>query len=248
MTIKDVEQQLGVPRATIRFYERERLISPVRGSNGYRDYSADDVSRLKEIILLRKIGLSVNDVEDILDGARILPEVLEENIKKLQTQMEELNGAITLTKKIQNDSLDTNRLDIDKYWDILEDEERKGGKFMDIAKDIARSEKRVIFSFKGWTDRDCNLYNSASDIVKFCGLVILIACIYCLVRNEWSVKNFVFGMSGILALAAVEGILSIPLYFLSKKYKWVKENRIKALIISMVIIAAVFFVVAMILN
>ena len=96
MTIKDVEQQLGVPRATIRFYERERLISPVRGSNGYRDYSADDVSRLKEIILLRKIGLSVNDVEDILDGARILPEVLEENIKKLQTQMEELNGAITL--------------------------------------------------------------------------------------------------------------------------------------------------------
>ena len=98
MTIKDVEQQLGVPRATIRFYERERLISPVRGSNGYRDYSADDVSSLKEIILLRKIGLSVNDVEDILDGARILPEVLEENINKLQTQMEELNGAITLTK------------------------------------------------------------------------------------------------------------------------------------------------------
>ena len=119
---------------------------------------------------------------------------------------------------------------------------------MDIAKDIARTEKRVIFSFMGWTDRDGNLYNSASDIGKFCGLVILIACIYCLVRNEWSVKNFVFGMSGILALAAVEGILSIPLYFLSKKYKWVKENRIKALIISMVIIAAVFFVVAMILN
>lgn len=248
MTIKDVEQQLGVPRATIRFYERERLISPVRGSNGYRDYSADDVSRLKEIILLRKIGLSVNDVEDILDGARILPEVLEENIKKLQTQMEELNGAITLTKKIQNDSLDTNRLDIDKYWDILEDEERKGGKFMDIAKDIARTEKRVIFSFMGWTDRDGNLYNSASDIGKFCGLVILIACIYCFIKNEWSLKNFAFGMSGVLVLIAVEGILSIPLYFLGKKFKWVTENRTKALLISMVIIAAVFFVVAMILN
>ena len=126
MTIKAVEQQLGVPRATIRFYEKEKLISPIRGGNGYRDYSADDVSRLKEIILLRKIGLSVNDVEDILDGARTLTEVLEENINKLQTQREELNGAIVLTKKIQNDSLDTNRLDIDKYWNILEDEERKG--------------------------------------------------------------------------------------------------------------------------
>lgn len=248
MTIKDVEQQLGVPRATIRFYEKEKLISPIRGSNGYRDYSADDVSRLKEIILLRKIGLSVNDVEDILDGARNLPEVLEENIKKLQTQMEELNGAIVLTKKIQNDSLDTNRLDIDKYWNILEDEERKGGKFMDIAKDIVRTEKGVVFSFMGWTDRDGNLYNSASDIGKFCGLVILIACIYCVVRNEWSAKNFVFGMSGVLVLIAVEGIISIPLYFLSKKSEWVKENRIKALIISMGIVAAVFVVAAMILN
>ena len=248
MTIKDVEQQLGVPRATIRFYEREKLISPIRGSNGYRDYSADDVSHLKEIILLRKIGLSVNDVEDILDGARNLPEVLAENINKLQTQMEELNGAIILTKKIQNDSLDTNRLDIDKYWTILEDEESKGGKFMDIAEDIARTEKRVIFSFMGWTDRDGNLYNSASDIGKFCGLVILIACIYCLVRNEWSVKNFVFGMSGVLVLVAVEGIISIPLYFLGKKFQWVAENRIKALIISMVIVAAVLVVVAMILQ
>lgn len=248
MTIKDVEQQLGVPRATIRFYEREKLISPIRGSNGYRDYSADDVSRLKEIILLRKIGLSVNDVEDILDGARTLTEVLEENIKKLQTQMEELNGAIILTKKIQDDSLDKNRIDIDKYWNILEDEERKGSKFMDIAKDIARTEKSVIFSFMGWTDRDGNLYNSASDIGKLCGLVILIACIYCVVRNEWSAKNFVFGMSGVLVLIAVEGILSIPLFFLSKKFEWVKDNRIKALIISMVIVAAVFVVAAMILN
>ena len=140
----------------------------------------------------------------------------EENINKLQTQREELNGAIVLTKKIQNDSLDTNRLDIDKYWNILEDEERKGGKFMDIAKDIVRTEKGVVFSFMGWTDRDGNLYNSASDIGKFCGLVILIACIYCVVRNEWSAKNFVFGMSGVLVLIAVEGILSIPLYFLRK--------------------------------
>ena len=37
MTIKEVEQLLEVPRATIRFYEKENLIKPVRESNGYRD-------------------------------------------------------------------------------------------------------------------------------------------------------------------------------------------------------------------
>ena len=36
MTIKEVEQYLEVPRATVRFYEKEGLISPERGGNGYR--------------------------------------------------------------------------------------------------------------------------------------------------------------------------------------------------------------------
>ena len=43
MTIKEVEQNLNVPRATVRFYEKEGLLSPVRGENGYREYSEEDV-------------------------------------------------------------------------------------------------------------------------------------------------------------------------------------------------------------
>lgn len=34
MMIKDIEQTLGVPRATIRFYEKEGLINPKREENG----------------------------------------------------------------------------------------------------------------------------------------------------------------------------------------------------------------------
>jgi len=39
MTIKELEQELEIPRATIRFYEKENLISPKRGANSYREYS-----------------------------------------------------------------------------------------------------------------------------------------------------------------------------------------------------------------
>lgn len=76
MTIKEVEQILGIPRATVRFYEREGLIDPQREENGYRDYSQTDVIRLKKIVILRKIGLSVNDILDIFDGAKKMPEAL----------------------------------------------------------------------------------------------------------------------------------------------------------------------------
>lgn len=58
MTIKEVEQCLEVPRATVRFYEKEGLINPQRGDNGYREYSEADVQTLKKIIILRMLGLN----------------------------------------------------------------------------------------------------------------------------------------------------------------------------------------------
>lgn len=59
MTIKEVEQELGIPRANIRFYEKKNLLHPERGENTYREYSEEDVATLKKIIILRKIGISV---------------------------------------------------------------------------------------------------------------------------------------------------------------------------------------------
>ena len=40
MTIKEVEEQTGLTRSNIRFYEKEKPIEPARNDkNGYRDYS-----------------------------------------------------------------------------------------------------------------------------------------------------------------------------------------------------------------
>ena len=80
MTIKEVEQYLEIPRATVRFYEKEGLIHPERGQNGYRTYSPEDITRLKQIIIFRKLGMKVTDIEDVLDGARLLSEAVSDNI------------------------------------------------------------------------------------------------------------------------------------------------------------------------
>ena len=47
MTIKEIEQITGLTRSNIRFYEKEKLISPVRNaSNGYREYSEEDIKTI----------------------------------------------------------------------------------------------------------------------------------------------------------------------------------------------------------
>ena len=57
MKIKDVEERTGLSRSNVRFYEKEKLIEPSRNeSNGYRDYSENDVENIKKIAYLRTLG------------------------------------------------------------------------------------------------------------------------------------------------------------------------------------------------
>ena len=43
MTSKEMEQRSGVPRANIRYYEAQGLLTPQRAKNGYREYSQADL-------------------------------------------------------------------------------------------------------------------------------------------------------------------------------------------------------------
>ena len=51
MNIRQIEEQLGIPRANVRYYEKEGLLHPQRGENNYRNYSEEDVETLKKIVL-----------------------------------------------------------------------------------------------------------------------------------------------------------------------------------------------------
>ena len=52
MNIAEVERRTGLTCANIRFYEKEGLVAPARGANGYRDYTEADVETLRKVRLL----------------------------------------------------------------------------------------------------------------------------------------------------------------------------------------------------
>ena len=66
MTIKEIETLSGLPRANIRYYESEGLISPKRAENGYREYSQADVNVLLRVKLLRALGLTVGQIKALV--------------------------------------------------------------------------------------------------------------------------------------------------------------------------------------
>lgn len=76
MTIREIEEKTGMTRANVRYYEREGLLSPVRGANNYRDYSEDDLAALKKIQLLWQLRVPVAEIVRLKNGEVSLDTVL----------------------------------------------------------------------------------------------------------------------------------------------------------------------------
>ena len=74
--IGEIAQQTGVSVETLRFYEKRRLLNaPPRTEGGFRLYSADAVQQVKFIKQAQSLGLTLDDVQQLLVGRQRRPQV-----------------------------------------------------------------------------------------------------------------------------------------------------------------------------
>jgi MerR family copper efflux transcriptional regulator len=67
MLIGELAQRLGVTRKTLRYYETVGLVPPAeRARSGYRTYPPEAVRRAQLVVGLRKIGLSLEQIQTVL--------------------------------------------------------------------------------------------------------------------------------------------------------------------------------------
>ncbi len=65
--IGELAERLGVTTKSIRFYEAGGLMpEPVRTASGYRDYAEADVERLTFIKTAQRLGLSLDEIREII--------------------------------------------------------------------------------------------------------------------------------------------------------------------------------------
>lgn len=219
MKIKDVETLLDIPKATIRFYEKEGLLSPQRRENSYREYSQEDVELLKKIIVLRKVGIPVESIKQMLQGTLPLQEALTSNMASLHDQIRELEGALKLCDLIRKNDEDFASFDKDRYWDIIHTEERKGSKFFDIVNDVIDFEKRVIGNEFGLLDCNGKLrFTLGKSILS--AFVTCVACgIVWFFLDGMAWKSFLEGFFVPLSWIVIASIVGLPVHFLEKKNK-----------------------------
>lgn len=100
LQIGELAARFGLNPKTIRYYEEIGLLpSPVRSESGYRRYDARDVTRLGFIRRAKVLGLTLDEIRDLLSLAaggerpcqRVL-EVVDAKIAEVDRRVQELQG------------------------------------------------------------------------------------------------------------------------------------------------------------
>lgn len=92
--VGEVSRRLDVNPQTLYFYERIGLIpSPQRTEAGYRLFSQQDVDRLTFITRAKSLGLSLDEIKDILalkDGGSLTCQAVYERLSKKVSEIENM--------------------------------------------------------------------------------------------------------------------------------------------------------------
>lgn len=87
--VGDLAKLTGLTVRTLRFYDQIGLFSPSgQTESGHRLYNESDLSRLHQILSLKELGLSLEEIKSALNGGQISPlEIVELQIDQIKEQI-----------------------------------------------------------------------------------------------------------------------------------------------------------------
>ena len=118
LTPAETARRFGVTIKALRVYESHGLLTPLRESAGatraqWRAYGPQQLARLHQILALKRMGLSLARIGEILAGPDTLAAVLALQADALARDREKLSQALALVQKAQAKLADGQALSID---------------------------------------------------------------------------------------------------------------------------------------
>lgn len=101
MVVHEVAELTGITARTLHYYDEIGLLKPsIITEAKYRQYTADDLSRLQEILFFREVGFSLKEIKELLNSPNYNRlEALERHLVILEAQKERIDSIIELVKK-----------------------------------------------------------------------------------------------------------------------------------------------------
>ena len=99
-SIQDVSKKTGLSAHTLRYYEKEGLLSHVgRTSGGFRQYSDEDLESLGLICCLKNTGMSLQEIARFVQLTQAGEHTLRERVNMLTEHRENVIARMTEMQK-----------------------------------------------------------------------------------------------------------------------------------------------------
>lgn len=88
--IRDVSSKYDITARTLRYYEDMGLLSSIRSDDyAYRMYDEAAIRRLEQILILRKLNISIKDIQRIFNtsGSEVVLEVLGKKVQNIDDEV-----------------------------------------------------------------------------------------------------------------------------------------------------------------
>lgn len=110
MRSEELSEKSGVPKDTLRYYEKIGLLPrPQRSANGYRQYTQENLYQLKFIKLAQSVGFTLKEIKPAIEfvnnpqpGCPKLRKAIEDKLVEIDKRIEELGTAKQKLKQWQD--------------------------------------------------------------------------------------------------------------------------------------------------
>ena len=105
LTVSEVSRLYGVSARMLRHYEKLGLLASDRKEGyAYRVYRPEDIRRLRQILVLRKLRLSLKEIGEILNdpGPATAISVFEKNLAQMDDELKALNAVRNVIAAFMN--------------------------------------------------------------------------------------------------------------------------------------------------
>ena len=123
MTVGEVAKKMGVTVRTLQYYDKEGLVSPSSISEGGRRLYADkDLILLHQILSLKSLGFSLDDIKNklpSLDTPQDVAKNLSNQAADIKNKIQSLEKTLSSIEQLKSEVLQMQSVDFKKYADII---------------------------------------------------------------------------------------------------------------------------------
>ena len=123
MKVGELAKKAGVTVRALQYYDKEGLLSPsAESEGGYRLYTDKDLVKLLQILMMKRLGFTLNEIKKrivAMDTTTEVLDVLSEHAMNIRKEIDHLTESLDALESLKAEIVQVDYVDFKKFADIL---------------------------------------------------------------------------------------------------------------------------------